>query len=464
MSRSLRAELLAWLLLPLVAVVAFNSWSLHRDAMRTADLITDRTLLASARVIAEQVKEADGRVEALIPPSALEMFASPDRDKVIYRVLSPSGELIAGFPDVVAPPAPPRGLEPAYYEGTFRTEAMRAVALAQPVISKRAGGDALVIVATTLHSRDRLVDEIWQTSLRDQLLLVGIAALLALLGLRRGLAPLLKLRDELRNRDPESLKALDRNGVQGELRPVIDALNHALERVQAYIALQRRFVADASHQLRTPLAVLKTQIAMARRDDDPQTRQEALVAIDGGVDGMARLVNQLLTLARAEPGGGALRKDIVDFNAVTRAALESLAGIAFDRAIDLSFEAAPAALPIHGHVTLLRELVLNLVENALRHIPQGGTVAVKLEQGEAGILLVVEDNGPGIPEADRERVFQRFHRLAPATVEGTGLGLAIVKEIVAAHDGTIALMETQPPPGLRVEVRLPAAPGDVPEA
>lgn len=457
MSRSLRAELLAWLLLPLVAVVAFNGWSLHRDAMRTADLITDRTLLASARVIAEQVKEADGRIEALIPPSALEMFASPDRDKVIYRVLSPSGELIAGFPDVVAPPAQLRGLEPAYYEGTFRTEAMRAVALAQPVISKLAGGDALVIVATTLHGRDRLVDEIWQTSLRDQLLLVGIAALLALLGLRRGLAPLLRLRDELRNRDPESLKALDRNGVQGELRPVIDALNHALERVQAYIALQRRFVADASHQLRTPLATLKTQIAMARRDDDPQTRHEALEAIDGGVDGMTRLVNQLLTLARAEPGGAALRKDSLDFNEVTRAALESLAGIAFDRAIDLSFEAAPAALPIHGHVTLLRELVLNLVENALRHIPQGGAVTVKLEQGEAGILLVVEDNGPGIPEADRERVFQRFHRLAPANVEGTGLGLAIVREIVTAHDGTIALMETQPPPGLHVEVRLPAA-------
>lgn len=461
MSRSLRAELLAWLLLPLAAVVAFNGWSLHRDAMRTADLITDRTLLASARVIAEQVKEADGRVEALIPPSALEMFASPDRDKVIYRVLSPSGELIAGFPDVVVPPTPPRGLEPAYYEGTFRTEAMRAVALAQPVISKLAGGNALVIVATTLHGRDRLVDEIWLTSLRDQLILVGIAALLALLGLRRGLAPLLRLRNELRERDPQSLKALDRNGVQSEIRPVIDALNHALERVQAYIVLQRRFVADASHQLRTPLAVLKTQIAMARRDDDPQARHEALEAIDGGVDGMARLVNQLLTLARAEPGGAALRKDALDFNKVTRAALESLAGIAFDRAIDLSFEAAPAALPIHGHATLLRELVLNLVENALRHIPRGGGVAVKLERAGPGILLVVEDNGPGIPEEDRERVFERFHRLAPSTVEGTGLGLAIVREIVAAHDGSILLTQTQPPPGLRVEVRLPAAPEEV---
>lgn len=457
MSRSLRAELLAWLLLPLAAVVAFNGWTLRRDATRTADLITDRTLLASARVIAEQVKESDGRVESLIPPSALEMFASPDREKVIYRVLSPSGELIAGFPDVVEPPMPPQGLEPAYYEGQFRTEPVRAVALAQPVISKVYGGNALVIVATTLHGRDRLVNEIWQNSLRDQLLLVGVAALLALLGLRRGLAPLLRLRDELRSRDPESLKALEPDRVQGELRPVIDALNHALERVRAYILLQRRFVADASHQLRTPLAVLKTQIAMARQDDDPQLRREALSAIEGGVDSMGRLVNQLLTLARAEPGGAAMRKEQLDFGAIARNALEGLGTIAFDRDIDLSFEAPDAALPIYGHVTLLRELVVNLVENALRHIPEGGRVAVRLASSDAEILLVVEDDGPGIPEADRERVFERFNRLAPATVEGTGLGLAIVKEIVAAHDGTIMLMETQPPPGLRVEVRLPMA-------
>lgn len=457
MSRSLRAELLGWLLLPLAAVVAFNGWSLHRDATRTADLITDRTLLASARVIAEQVKEADGRIESMIPPSALEMFASPDRDKVIYRVLSPSGELIAGFPDVVEPPMRPRGLEPAYYEGQFRTQAMRAVALAQPVISKVDGGNALVIVATTLHGRDRLVDEIWLTSLRDQLVLVGIAALLTLFGLRRGLAPLLRLRNELRSRNPESLKALDRGGVQSELRPMIDALNHALERVQAYIALQRRFVADASHQLRTPLAVLKTQVAMARRDDDPQMRGEALAAIEGGVDGMGRLVNQLLTLARAEPGGAALRKEALDFGEVARSATESLAGIAFARAIDLSFDGAPEPLSVVGHVTLLRELVVNLVENALRHIPRHGAVSVRLAREGGQVLLAVEDNGPGIADADRERVFERFHRLAPSTVEGTGLGLAIVKEIVAAHDGAILLMETQPPPGLRVEVRLPAA-------
>jgi two-component system sensor histidine kinase TctE len=266
MARSLRRELLAWLLVPLAGVVGFNAWSAHSGAVETANLITDRTLLASARVIAEQVKETDGSVEALIPPSALEMFASPERDRVIYRIMAPSGELIAGFPDVAIPPHPPRDLQPVFFEARFRVEDIRVVAIAQPVVSRTAGGNALVVVGTTLHSRDQLVRELWTRSLRDQTLLVGIAALLALLGLQRGLAPLLSLSKELAQRDPRSLHRLEHTNVQSELKPLIDALNHAFERVQAYIALQRRFIANASHQLRTPLAILKTQSTVGLRE------------------------------------------------------------------------------------------------------------------------------------------------------------------------------------------------------
>jgi len=456
-ARSLRGELLGWLLVPLGGVVLFNGWITYHNAETIADLIADRTLLASARVIAEQVKETDGRVEALIPPSALEMFASPDRDRVIYRVMAPSGELIAGFPDVAPPPAPPNDLQPVYFDARFRNDAIRAVALAQPVISKTAGGNALVIVATTLNGRDRLISEIWRASLRDQIILVGIAALLTLFGLHRGLAPLLRLRSELRTRDPGSLKALRRDDVQSELRPLIDALNQAFSRVQGYIALQRRFIADASHQLRTPLTVLKTQAAMGLRDETQEGKTEALTAIDSGVDGMSRLVNQLLVLARAEPGGAALRKELIDFRGVARSALESLACIAFDRAIDLSFDDEADPLPVVGHVTLLRELVLNLVDNALRHIPNGGSVAVSLTRVNGNVQLIVEDDGPGIPLEERERVLERFHRLAPSTVEGTGLGLAIVREIVAAHGGTVELSDRPRGSGLRVDVRLPVA-------
>lgn len=456
MPRSLRGELLGWLLIPLAGVVAFNVWTTNQSAFETANLITDRTLLASARVIAEQVKETDGSIEALIPPSALEMFASPDRDRVIYRIIAPSGELIAGFPDVAIPSQPPSDLQPVFFDARFRVEDIRAVAVAQPVVSRTASGNALVVVGTTLRGRDRLVAELWRKSLQDQILLVGVAALLALFGLQRGLEPLLRLRNELAERDPSSLRPLASEDVQVELKPLVDALNHAFERVQNYVALQRRFIANASHQLRTPLAVLKTQSTVGMRELSPAIKDDALVAIDKGLDALTRLVNQLLTLARAEPGASALRREPVDFVSITRMALEGLAPMAFDRAIDLTFEAETDDMYIRGHAILLRELVANLVENALRYTPKDGEVSVKLRHQGNDIELVVEDAGPGIPEHEREKAFERFYRIPSAEENGTGLGLAIVKEIAKAHEGDVILSSRTPPPGLRAQVRLPA--------
>lgn len=455
MARSLRAELLGWLLVPLAGVVGFNAWTARASAVAIADLITDRTLLASARVIAEQIKETDGNVEALIPPSAIEMFASTDRDRVVYRVTAPSGELIAGFPDVAIPPAPPRDLQPVFFGARFRVDEIRAVAIAQPVVSTVAGGDALVVVGTTTRGRDRLVTDLWLSALRDQALLVGIAALLALLGLRRGLAPLLGLRKELAERQPGSLRRLDTDRLHSELKPLSDALNHAFDRVEAYIALQRRFIANASHQMRTPLTVLKTQATVGRREVEAAAKDESLNAIDHGLDVLSRLVNQLLTLARAEPGGAALRKEPVDFAAVTRGALEVLAPLAFDREIDLAFEAPDDLVTMQGHETLLREMVTNLVENALRYAPRGAAVAVGLTHRQGAIVLVVEDDGPGIPAEQREQVFERFYRLPNSGLEGTGLGLAIVREIAAAHDGEVVLSEREGGPGLRAQVIFP---------
>jgi two-component system sensor histidine kinase TctE len=456
MPRSLRGELLSWLLIPLAAVVAFNTWTTHRNALTTASLITDRTLLASARVIAEQIKDYDDSIEALIPPSSLEMFTSPDRDRIVYRVAAPSGELIAGYRDVMMPPLPPTDLQPVFFDAHYRLDDIRAVAIAQPVISKKAGGNALVVLGTTLRGRDRLVSELWFKSLRDQVLLVGVAALLALFGLRRGLSPLMRLGAELVERDPDSLRPLATENIQTELTPLIDALNQAFARIQNSVALQRRFIANASHQLRTPLTVLKTQATVGLRDGNPATKNESLAAIDHGLDMLARLVNQLLTLARVEPGSAALRKDAVDFVAITRMALEGLATIALDRRIELTFETETESMLVQGHATLLHELVVNLVDNALRYTPEDGTVAVRLKQHGVQIRLCVEDTGPGIPESERERVFERFYRIIDSGSQGTGLGLAIVRDIVIAHDGDIALCGDAAKPGLRVDVTLPA--------
>jgi two-component system sensor histidine kinase TctE len=456
-ARSLRRELLLWLVLPLAAVVCFNVWTTYRDATATADLITAHTLLASARAIAENIRVVDGALEAPIPPAALEMFASDVPDRVLYRVTTPAGVLIAGDPDVLVPPQTPKGLEPLYFETAFRGQKMQAVAMAQPIIALETGGNALVAVGQTLGNHDRLVTRLWLKALRDQVLLVAAAGVLALFGLRRGLAPLIALRRQVVERNPSALIPFSTDTVQSELRPLVEALNEAFARVQRQIATQRRFVANAAHQFRTPLALLKTQATVGRRESGSHAKDEALAAIDATVDGMSRLSNQLLSLARAEQGSASLRKETVDFAAIAREAVISLSGLAEARAIDLGYEGALGPVPVHGHATLLRELVVNLADNALRYTPNGGMVTVTLEGEAEGVTLRVEDNGPGIPPEERERVFERFYRRLDSGADGTGLGLAIVREIVSAHDGHIELTGCRPPPGLAVIVRLPKA-------
>lgn len=458
-SRSLRRELLGWLLLPLTAVVAFNIWTTYSNARQTADLVTDRLLLAAARVIAENVRESDGVIEAPIPPAALEMFANEDRDRMFYRVTGPRGELITGHPDMPMPPQRPSERRPLYYQDSFRGEPVRAVALGQFVVSKDgAGGEAVVMLSQTLRSHDRFERELWLGALRDQVVLVAIATILALFGLQYGLQPLLQLRDAVRRRSHDSLEPLDAHNVQHELKPLVSALNEALAQVRHQVAAQRRFVANAAHQLRTPLTSLKAQIGVGLRASEGGGSHEALEGMNTTVDGMKRLSNQLLSLVRAEQGSALLHREALDFTALCRNAVESLALIALDRSIDLGFEAPSQLLQVHGHATLLRELIVNLVENALRYTPEGGTVTVKLLRQGAMVIMRVEDDGPGIPQEEREKVFEAFYRRLDGGVEGSGLGLAVVKEIVASHEGTIVLQDGAAGRGLTAVVSLPASP------
>jgi len=453
---SLRAQLLSWLLLPLVGIAVFNVWTGHEEARQTADLLTDRILLASARMIAEQVRDQDGVVEALIPPSALEIFVADTPDRVVYRVIGPADELIAGHPDLPRPAQRLEDLSPRFFEGRFRTEPIREVAILQPVLGGKANETATVIVGQTLNGHDRMISTLWFQTWEDQTLLVIAAGSLAWLGLHMGLLPLRRLRDAVSRRDPDGLAPLDPALVQRELRPVVLALNDALERLQAQIAAQRRFIANASHQLRTPLALLKTQASVGLRDPDPQAKDEALAGIDASVDAMARMTGQLLSLARTEQDKGHLLRSEIDLAEVTRATLERFAAQAVDQGIDLGLEVTAAAMPVRGNSALLGEMVANLVENALRHVPAGGSVTATLLQADEHVVFTLEDTGPGIPAAERRHVFERFHRLLASPTEGTGLGLSIVREIVLAHGGTIVLRDGTAGSGLLVDVRLPS--------
>ena len=446
---SLRLQLLAWVVLPLAGLATINLWTSQRNALATADLVTDRMLVGSARAIAEQVAMVDGVLDATVPPAAIEMFDTGDRDSVYYRVETAGGRLLTGYPDL--PEAP----QHASVGASYRDHELRLLTLSHAVIG--AGGDSpiSVTVGTTLAGHDAMVKRLWFSAFAQQLALVAIAGVFVLLGLRRGLAPLIRLRDAVRSPSRNDLAPVEVPGAQSEIRPLIDALNAYMERVRAQMAAQRRFIANAAHQLRTPLALLSTQASYALRETVSDARQEALVALQTSSGKLARLAEQLLTLSRAEPGSRRPRADNIDLTEAARHVLETQAPAAIARNIDLGLEET-GPVPVVGDGTMLREMIVNLVDNAVRYSSSGGSVTVRLAAVDGEAVLTVADDGPGIPVDERDHVFERFYRIAGSTEEGSGLGLAIVREVVENAGGRVTLRDGAAG-GLVVEVRLPLA-------
>ncbi|MFD1987956.1 sensor histidine kinase [Mesorhizobium newzealandense] len=448
-SSSLRLQLLAWVVLPLAGLATINLWTSHRSALATADLVTDRMLLGSARAIAEQVAIVDGVLDATVPPAAIEMFDTGDRDSVYYRVETAGGRLLTGYPDLPEDPKHPS------MEAAYRDHVLRLLTFSHAVVGAGADSPISVTVGVTLAGHDAMVKRLWLSAFAQQLALVAIAGIFVLLGLRRGLAPLIRLRDAVQSPSRSDLDPVEVPGAQSEIRPLIDALNGYMERVRAQMAAQRRFIANAAHQLRTPLALLSTQASYALRESAAESRQEALVALQASSGRLARLAEQLLTLSRAEPGSRRPRADRVDLTEAARHVLETHAPTAIDRNIDLGLEEA-GPVPVIGDGTMLREMIVNLVDNALRYSLAGGSVTVKLAAVDGEAVLTVADDGPGIPVEERDHVFERFYRIAGSTEDGSGLGLAIVREVVENAGGRVTLGDGATG-GLVVEVRLPLA-------
>ncbi|WP_027053241.1 sensor histidine kinase [Mesorhizobium erdmanii] len=448
---SLRLQLLAWVVLPLAGLATINLWTSHRSAQATADLITDRMLVGSARMIAEQVTMTDGVLNATVPPAALEMFDTGDRDRVYYRVDTAQGRLLTGYPGLTKTPGRPS------MEAIYRDQALRLATFTHAVVGAGEDSPISVTVGITLAGHDAMVRHLWVSAFTQQLALVAIAGVFVLLGLRRGLAPLIRLRDAVRSPKRSELEPIEVAGAQSEIRPLVDALNAYMERVRAQMAAQRRFIANAAHQLRTPLALLSTQASYALRESAADARQEALVALQASSGRLARLAEQLLTLSRAEPGSRRPRADRIDLTQAARHVLETQAPAAVARNIDLGLDET-GPVTVIGDGTMLREMIVNLVDNALRYTPAGGTVTVRLAASDGEAVLTVTDDGPGIPAEERDHVFERFYRLADAAGEGSGLGLAIVREVVENAAGRVTLADGAAG-GLVVEVRLPLAGG-----
>jgi len=458
-TRSLRGQLLAWVMLPLAGAVLIEGVVSLRNSQAAAAVVQDRLLLGSARIVAEQLRFEDGGIQAPVPPAALELFQSGSADMVYYRVVAANDQTVTGYPELVLPDTHLQPETSQFFDAVVREQPVRAVAYLQPVLTESGLQLVHVQIAQTLHGRDAMARSLWGHALVQQLITLALVALLVWVGLRNCLKPLLMLRDAVLRRRPGSLKPLQLAAVPGELSPLVDAINEYALRLEKHASMQEAFIQNAAHQLRTPLTLLTTQVSYAVRTVEPQARGESLSAIRRTVQQASRLVQQLLSLSNAQVHGDSHDNgDTGDLDSVVRGVLEDMSGRAQSKDIDLGFEGAATQCRVRGHAVALREIVVNLVDNAIRYTPSGGVVTTRIVPGPGGVKLTIEDDGPGIAPEQREKAFQRFYRIDDSDSDGCGLGLAIVREFAQSIDARIWLSTPASGRGLSAEVEFRPAP------
>ena len=502
----LRRQLLTWLLGPLVLLLVLDSAAAWWSAQRFANLAYDRALHEIGREIALHVHLTEGRLRLDLPQDASKVLLTDAEDRLHFRVLGPDGALLGGDAQL-PPPRQPNAGAPAFYADHVGADPVRMMVARLPVNGSNgadntgaahgssspnsakspgggmgSGGSAsasasapapaasasgtatapatppasaqaaapptvLVQVAETLNKRQRLAWEAVGNVVLPQLLLIVMATAVVWFGVARGLQPLERLRRAVSDRSHLDLSPLPTDGAPGEVRPLVDEVNDLLARLGRTFDFQNRFVADAAHQLKTPVSGLKAQIELALRENDPERVRHSLAQLYISADRLSRLVRQLLSLARNEPGAlDSMQLQPLDLNAFALEVSMDWVPEALKRHIDLGFEGHGHPLVIAADRDRLRELINNLIDNAIRYSQANGRVTVRLSphDGEAGhghCRLSISDDGPSIPVEERARIFERFHRLLGTQEDGSGLGLAIVSEIATLHSARITLEE-----------------------
>jgi two-component system sensor histidine kinase TctE len=436
--RSLFGEILDWMLAPLLVMWPMSVTLTFLVAQGIANPPYDRKLAETVSLLVDHVELAHGTVQLKLGIDVGEVLRPDAAVTTSYMVLGLRGELVAGDTDIPLPvdedqsPGPPR----------LRFDKMNGAEVRIAYTWARLGDEppVLVQVAETLEGRTQLANEIIKGVIVPQFVVLPVAVLLVWLALTRGLAPLTALQARIRRRRPEDRSPIDARGAPEEIAPLVESFNDLLARLSASIQVQKRFIADAAHQMKTPLAGLRTQSELALRQTDPEELRRSLRQIAAATERATRLVNQLLAMARAEHRGAeAPSFEAVDLAALARETVLEWVPQAIDRQIDLGVDVAVDAAQVFGVPLMLRELLGNLIDNALRYTPAGGVVTVRVGRDLAGVVLEVEDTGPGIAEAERARVFDRFYRVLGTRAEGSGLGLAIVREIAEQHDAVVSI-------------------------
>ncbi len=449
---SLRFLLLRWLLPAMLVLLLAGAMTAYFVALRSATKAYDRALFDTALAIVEQLAIVDGKPVLPLTAQARDVLLVDKFDQIFFAVRGPNGELLDGEAGL---PMPPPRLPKTdwsegryYFDGRLAEQPVRVAALR----AERAGKTFTVLAGETLVKRNALVREILFGMLLPELLLIVVSLAVVWFGVRAGLEPLASLREELAGRSHADLRPVTTD-VPEEIQPVVNEINELLSRLGHSLNTQRHFVSDAAHQLRTPIAALQAQVEATLAESDASMRQR-LQGLLAAAHRLSHLVEQMLMLARAQPS---LARDqpLVALADVAHAAAEDWLPVAIRNGVDLGFDLAPCA--VLGNHLLLQEVFANLIDNALRHTPRGGSVNVRCGAGDDGAWLVVEDSGTGISESDREKVFERFYQAPGSASRGSGLGLAIVREIARQHGGQASIDRSPELGGARVTVRFAPA-------
>lgn len=451
---SIRFQLLCWLLIPLCLLWLITTTVAYFLAVNFANEAYDRQLLNSADSVVARLRSNGKTVWADLPAAAQAVLRYKNSDKFYYQITRQDGTRISG--DKL--PEPLRNLhsrKPIFRYFKVDSHELRAVRIRVDV-PNYTEQTVLVQAAETLNSRQQLATQIMLSIMIPQVILIILSGLAVWIGVTKGLLPLKTLEQDLNNRSSLDLTAIPETRVPAEVLPLVTAINDLIERLKKDIEMQQRFVANAAHQLRTPLAGLKTYIYAAKRLPSDQRMNAVLDQIDAGTDRMTRLANQLLALAKAEPTNKSTRFERIDLNLIVSTVTADFVSEALVKNLELTFVGSESPALINGNTSDLTEITTNLLENAILYSQEGGHILVRVSNG-AQVILSVQDDGPGIPPQERSRVFERFYRILGSEAPGSGLGLAIVKEVAVAHNADVSVGSGPTGKGTTVSLSFPTA-------
>ena len=447
MQRSLFGEILDWMLVPLLLLWPISIAITYVVAKNIANQPFDRALDDQVTVLAQQVKEINGRLTVPLPAAARDLLRADDVDNVYYQVRGPDGSVIDGDFEL---PAPKEDEDISPWSVQLRYASLRNtdIRIAYVYVTlPPSAPDAdrrlvLVQVGETLDKRAELANQIIKGVILPEFIILPIALALVWFALSRGLKPLAELQQHIRARRTDDLSPIDSSHVPEEITPLVGSLNYMLEQLSQSLQMQKRFIADAAHQMKTPLAGMRMQSELALRQTSAEEIHRSLEQLAKSSESATRLVNQLLALARAENQSPQAYPFMpIELSELVRNVVHDWVQLSFSRHIDLGFEQPGYPLMVSGNPTMLRELLGNLIDNALHYTPAGGAVTVRVRADRERSLAVmeVEDTGPGIAPSERGHVFERFYRILGSHTQGSGLGLAIVREIAQQHGAEVEI-------------------------